>query len=1117
MSDSNTIPDYRHDWLDRLVAATLVGGVPKLILVTFLAAGAIALLLTSREEEPQIVVPVIDVHVEAPGLSARQVERQVTTPLEKLLAQIKGVEHIYSVSRFGAAIVTIRFYVGEDRESALFNTYNKVYSNSDAVPDAVASWVVKPVEIDDVPIVMLGLWSDNPQLYDDFQLRRMAEEIAIQMQALPDTNRVSVIGGRARRIQVLLNPAALAAHHTAPLDVVAALRVTNRRFAAGEVFFNNEAILLEAGEFIQDSKALAGKVINVIDGRPVYLKDVASIVDGPAVAETYGWLAFGTAHPGSDQWRDDYPLVTLAVAKQRGANAVWIADEVHALMQELATTLLPPEVHIEVLRDYGATADEKVNDLVSSLVIAIATVVLFIGLFLGWRPALVVAIAIPLCYGAALTVNMISGYTINRVTLFALILALGLLVDDPITGIDNIERYHDRADSSPLDSIVNAIREIRTPLFMSTLTIIVAFVPLAFITGMMGPYMAPMALNVPVTVILSTLIAFLVTPWLAHRLFVSRTGGTGRTAIAIETTRLRYGRLIAPVIANRRNAKWFLGLVAVLFALAVSLPMLRMVPLKLLPFDNKNELQVIIDMPEGTTLEKTRAVVQEAQQAVLRLPEVKAVAAYVGHSSPIDFNGMIRKYYLRTGSHLADLRITLADKSERSHQSHAILLRLRPLLSEIERRYDDCKIKTVEVPPGPPVISTLVAEVYGSTNSSYESLREAAYAVAERLQLQPGVVDVDVMMEKSARRLRFVPDTVKAALSGISSEDIAATIALANRGITATSLQRAEEINPLAVELRLPQALRSNPDQLLALGIRGRSGIMQEKRGQGLETAPQPLVNLAELGAYVHLALDRSIYHKDLMPVVYVTAETAGAQPAEIVADIVADRGSTVEAKALGGSSFLSPGNGLGWDVAEEVEVVWAGEGEWRITLRVFRDMGMAFAFALIAIFFLLPIQTASSSLSIIIMLAIPLTVIGLMPGFWLLNSVGERQVAGFGDPVLFTATAMIGMIALAGIVVRNSLILVEFISTLRSAGARMEDALIEAGATRIRPILLTAGTTLLGNLVITLDPVFSGLAWAVIFGIVSSTAFTLLVIPCVYYLVFGRDHEADEGVAYER
>ncbi len=1115
MSELTTIPAYRHDWLDRLVAATLTGNFPKLILVTFLAAGAIALLLTSREEEPQIVVPVIDVYVEAPGLAARQVERQVTTPLEKLLAQIKGVEHVYSVSRFGAAVVTIRFYVGEDRESALFNTYNKIYSNTDAVPSAVSSWVVKPVEIDDVPIVMLGLWSDSPQLYDDFHLRRMAEEIAIQLQALPDTNRVSVVGGRARSIQVLLNPAALAAHHTAPLDIVAALRLTNRRLAAGELYFNNEAILLEAGEFIEDREALAEKVINVIDGRPVYLKDVASIVDGPAVAETYEWLSLGSAHSGSERWLDDYPLVTLAVAKQRGANAVWVADEVHELMQELATTLLPREVHIEVLRDYGETANEKVNDLASSLLIAVATVVLFIGVFLGWRPALVVAIAIPLCYGAALAVNMISGYTINRVTLFALILALGLLVDDPITGIDNIERFHDRGDSSPLDSIVNGMREIRTPLLMSTLTIIVAFVPLAFITGMMGPYMAPMALNVPVTVILSTLIAFLMTPWLVHRLFVSRTGSTGRTASAIEVTKGRYGRLITPVVANRRNAKWFLGLVAVLFILAVSLPLFRMVPLKLLPFDNKNELQIIVDLPEGSTLESTRAVVQEVQQAALRLPEVKAVAAYVGHSSPMDFNGMIRKYYLRTGSNLADLRITLADKSMRSHQSHAILLRLRPLLSEIQRRHEGSKIKPVEVPPGPPVISTLVAEVYGSASSSYASLRDAAGRVAARLQLEPGVVDVDVMMETSARRLRFLPDTTKAALSGISSEDIAATISLANRGYAATALQRPDEINPLAVELRLPQSLRSHPDQLLALGIRGRSGIIQEKRGRGLETAPQPLVTLAELGRFLDLTLDKSIYHKDLNPVVYVTAETAGPPPAGIVADVVADRTSGNDSNGFRRNNFLFPGSGVDWDLPPDIEVVWSGEGEWRITLRVFRDMGIAFAFALVAIFLLLRIQTASSSLSIIIMLAIPLTVIGLMPGFWLLNSFGEREVAGFEDPVLFTATAMIGMIALAGIVVRNSLILVEFISTLRSAGVPLEDALIQAGATRIRSILLTAGTTLLGNLVITLDPVFSGLAWAVIFGIVSSTAFTLLVIPCVYYLVFSDD-EANGGVGYE-
>jgi multidrug efflux pump subunit AcrB len=1109
----------RSAWLDQLLRVVLSGGLPLLLIAIFLLVGSLALMMTAREEEPQIVVPMVDVMVSAPGLSARQIERQITTPLEKLLAQIKGVENIYSTSQPGQAVVKLRFYVGQNREESLLNTYTKLYSHTDQIPSAVASWVVKPVEVDDVPIVMLGLWSDKPKLYDDYKLRRMAEEVAIQLQALPNTNRVEIVGGRPRQLQLLLDTTALAARSTTPVDIVQALQATNRQQSSGEIYVNNQAIILEGGQFLQGVSALQEMVVNVVDGRPVYLQEVAQVFDGPAEVNSYSWLALGEAHQQRGQFGADYPLVTIAVAKQRGSNAVWVAEALHRKIAQLQQDILPAEVHLQVLRDYGETANGKVNDLVSSLVIAVLTVVVFIGLFLGWRPALVVGLAIPLCYGATLAINMATGYTINRVTLFALILALGLLVDDPITGIDNIERFDRRRRRlegkkySGINAIIDAMQEIRTPLLMSTLTIILAFVPLAFITGMMGPYMAPMALNVPITVVMSTLIAFLVTPWLAYLVFVSKKSTAVGDAGAQSKQSDIYTVLLKPLIASRRRAGWFLFGVFVLFVVTAILPVFRMVPLKLLPFDNKNELQVVIDLPEGSTLEQTQAVAQQVQQEVLRLPEVTAVAAYAGIASPMDFNGLVRQYYLRQGSRFADLRITLVDKQQRSHQSHAILLRLRPAMQALEET-TGAKIKLVEMPPGPPVLSTLVAEVYGSATSTYQELLNAAAVIEQRLAKEEGVVDIDSIRQADQQRWRFVPDRQKAALSGISSDDIASTLVLANTGYIAGYLQDETEVNPLPIVLRLPQVDRADIGSVLSLAVRGRYGVVQQQRGQGLEPAPQPLVMLAELGDLQLQPSEQAIYHKDLRPVVYVMAETAGRPPAEVIADLVADQNTSSETYvAVSDRHYFNNGAGIPWQVADDIEVSWSGEGEWKITVRVFRDMGIGFAVALLGIFFVLRVQTASNAISLIIMSAIPLTIIGIMPGFWLLNQLGEREVAGAPDPVLFTATAMIGMIALAGIVVRNSLILVEFIDNALRHGSPLKEALLEAGSIRMRPVLLTAGTTLLGNLVIILDPVFSGLAWSIIFGIVASTVFTLLVIPCVYYLVFAKAESAKKGV----
>ena len=1096
------------NFTDRLVSRSLQGGIPLFLFLTSLVAGTLALIYTPREEEPQIVVPMLDVLISAPGLSADQVARQVTEPVEKLLSEIPGLEHIYSSSSTGKSAVTLRFFVGEDREVSILNTYNKLYSNQDKVPGVVTEWLVRPVEVDDVPILLLALWSDDPARYGDFELRRMADELSILLKGVDQTGEVSVSGGRPRLIRIELDAEAMAARKTTAIEVARALQLSNLLQNAGDWTYGNESIALESGDVVRSTTDLEGLPVNVINGLPVFLRDVATIADGPAESDHFTWLTFGSANSLSGSTGNDYPMVTLSVAKQRGSNAVRVARDIHAKIAELQSSLLPPEVRVEVLRDYGKTADEKVNDLTSSLALAIITVVVFISVFLGVREALVVSLAVPICYGFTLALDLAFGYTINRVTLFALILSLGLLVDDPITGVDNIERCLRRKGGDFRSLIVAAITEIRAPLMMSTLTIVLAFIPLGFITGMMGPYMAPMAFNVPVSVTVSTLVAFVVTPWLASKLMIRPAKASSADDTEADTGLLRlYRRVLGPILHSRRRLKGVLWSVLALFLAAAVLPVFRLVPLKLLPFDNKNEIQVVIDMPESSSLERTAAITQEVSAIARQLPEISAVAAFVGLPSPIDFNGMVRRYYQRYGANMADLRITLIDKVERSHQSHAIVLRLRQLLAPLQR--DGISIKVVEVPPGPPVLATLVAEIYADALVPYEQQREAAGAVMDRLRREPHVVEVDSTVEAPRQRLRFVTDKQKAALSGVATEDINTTLGMANEGLVAGYLQLPREAAPLPIQLRMPRTDRASTTDFLRIHVKARPGIVQESSAKGLDSAAQPLVALGELGTFESGWADRAVYRKDLRPVVYVSAEVSGRTPAEVIMDVGADLNAVPEGnggiRPWQSRSYLNPGGGDAWSLPQGTELTWSGEGEWLITQQVFRDMGLAFMFALVAIFFVLRIQTASTSLSLIIMSSIPLTIIGIMPGFWLMNLFGERVIADAPDPVLFTATAMIGMIALAGIVVRNSLILIDFITQARANGMELKEALLQSGAARARPVLLTAGTTMLGNLVITLDPVFSGLALAIMFGVIASTLFTLLIVPVVYLLVFDK------------
>lgn len=1118
----------------RVVRKFLYSNLSILLVLLSLLVGFAALVLTPREEEPQIVVPLADVRVSFPGRSAREVEQLVSTRLEKLLYQIDGVEYVYSMSRPGQAVVTVRFYVGQDREKSLVKLYNKINQNTDIVPAGVTGWVVKPVEIDDVPVVTLALTSATS---DDAALRRVAEEIADRLQGVPDTGITSVVGGRPRELRVDLKPEAMAAYAVSVQQVSDAVRGASTAVRAGDFSRGDRQVVVDAGALVRTAEELSSVVVAVSGDRPVYLRDVAAVTDGVSDVRSYvrfgtgpAWgrvhaeghdVAAGTAlasgpgpHDGPGQ---SQPSVTIAVAKKKGTNAVWVARDVIAKVEELRADLVPDDMQLVVTRNMGVTADHKVNELLEALWVAVLIVVALLAVALGWRAAFVVAVAVPIVFALTLAVNLLAGYTINRVTLFALILSLGLLVDDPIVDVENIHRHFHNRRKGTRPIVLEAVNEVRPPLIAATLAVILSFVPMFFITGMMGPYMRPMALNVPVTMIMSMVVSFTITPWLAYHVLKSakarqeaanHSDGNGRhetDADAIKgTLTYRFFRPLMEPMLRRRWVAWtFIGVVGLLMVAAVAMPALRMVPLKMLPFDNKNELQLVLDAAEGSTLERTDAAARAFEAYLRTVPEVVAFESYVGLSSPMDFNGLVRHYYLRQGAHQGDVRVILVDKKDRVQQSHSLALRLRDDLTEVAKRHG-VRLKIVESPPGPPVISTITAEVFGRPDQGSEDLRRAATLVAERLRREPGVVDVDSTVEAPQAELRFVLDRTKAALAGISDAEVAQVLETALGGRAVAAAQAERDRNTLPIVLRLPEADRSSADDLNRLYVRG--GTQTLMPGQDAKMVP-----LAELGSWQTGVNEATIYHKNLRTVQYVFAEAAGRAPADAILDIEADRvaggaghvATDVAPKPVAERTFLDNGSGVPWSVPAGIEVVFSGEGEWQITLDVFRDLGIAFAAAMVAIYILLVHETGSFLLPVIIMLAIPLTVLGIMPGFWLLNQVGVREVAGYADPVFFTATAMIGMIALAGIVTRDAIILVDFIHHSLARGRTLFDAIMESRVVRLRPILLTAGAAMLGAWPITLDPIFSGLAWSLIFGLLASTVFTLFVIPVSYWLIY--------------
>jgi multidrug efflux pump subunit AcrB len=1064
---------YELGFTAKIVEEFLVSKLPIIFIIVCLVAGAAALLVTPREEEPQIVVPMIDVMVNFPGASAQEVENLVTINLERRLWEIDGVEYVYSTSRTGRALVTARFFVGEDREDSILKVHSKIQANMDKVPQGVTGWVIRPMEIDDTPIVTFALYSDK---YGDYELRRFAEELVHRLQSIENTGATTIVGGNKRLIRVLMKPDQMAARSVGPNDIVNKLKAANANVKAGAMDVNNNELLVYAGPYIRSVEELGNIVISVSQGRPVFLNDIADIEDGPDPPQTYTRLGFGAgafkeSHnvvPENAQQGESYHQVTIQVAKRKGANAVEVARNLIDRVEELQSEILPTDVRVLVTRNYGETANHKVNELVKHLGIAIISIIALLTIMLGVREAMIVALAVPMTLGVTLLANYLVGYSINRVTLFALILSLGLLVDDPIVDVENIHRHFKEKRHPPLDATLLAVDEVRPPTILATLAVIVSFVPLFFITGMMGPYMAPMALNVPVAMIISLVVAFTVTPWTTYYALRHEYGKESEP-YDFKTGAIYkfYKRIITPFLESGLKSFLFLGCVLLALISSTLLIVFNYVPVKMLPFDNKNEFLILVDMPEGTSLEVTDQVARDIEDYLATVNEVRDFETFVGVAAPIDFNGLVRHYYLREGANVADIRVNLIGKEERVFQSHGLVLRLRPDLDAIARKHGAI-VKLVEVPPGPPVLATLVAEVYGPPEASYQDLIRESQKVKDMMASVDKVVDVDDTVEADQTRLNFSIDRVKTGLAGMTERQVASAARIFLGGVSPTLMHEESERTPLEINVRLPRELRSRPEDMGLLRVRSADGAM---------------VPFNELGRLEETTIDKSIYRKNLERVVFVQGEMAGRSPVNAIFDL----------KEKLNQNPLPPG----------YKVNLAGEGEWDITLDVFRDLGIAFAAALLLIYILLVQQTESFLIPLVIMVAIPLTLIGILPGFALLNWALADNIGQYQDSIFFTATSMIGMIALAGIVVRNSIILIDFIHVRLDKGFELEEAIIDSAAVRFTPIFLTAAAAIFGSWVITLDPVFSGLAWAFIFGIFASTIFTLVVVPIIYYLIY--------------
>jgi len=1056
----------------RIAKAFLESKLTPLVVVFSLLLGAFAVLITPREEEPQIKVPMIDVMVGFPGATAEEVENRVMTPLEKLLYEIENVDYIYSTSQPSGGMIIVRFLVGTDPDQAALRVHTKIQSAMDEMPDGMMPPVVKPRTIDDVPVAAYTLWSEDAS---PMQLRQVAEELKAHLTHHRRVAQVWVIGGQKHQIRVDFDRERLGTFNVSILQAYQALKGFNWRLPAGNANTLNEEIQVDVGRFLRDSAEIGDVVVGVYNGRPVYLKDVAKISDGPEEPSTYVWMGSGPAAPESGLQRAgiDTPAVTLAVAKKPGTNAVVLVEDLDRILGELKGRIIPSNIHLTKTRDYGETADEKSNELIDHMLIATFAVVIFMVFALGRREGVVVAVAVPVTLALTLAASYFFGYTLNRVTLFALIFSIGILVDDAIVVVENVHRHYQLKWAHPRLATIYAVDEVGNPTILATFTVIAALMPLAFVSGLMGPYMRPIPINASAAMLFSLMVAFVISPWLTFKLFHKMAeaeitepneGPDQETTQETRLTRI-YEKIMRPLIGSRMMRWATLALVLILLAASLALLPLHMVKVKMLPLDNKSELQIVIDAPEGFSLEQTNAAAREIAGAFRTMPEVTDYQIYVGTSGPFNFNGLVRHYFLRSGANVADIQVNFVGKHKRDLKSHALSKRIRDVVAPIGTRLG-VNVKVTEVPPGPPVISTLVAEIYGPTLKGRIDVAKKVRAIFEKT---PGVVDVDWYVEDPAPRFEVHIDRDKAIRSGINPEQVVRTLRIALTGAEAGLAHQDQSREAVPIFLRLSRNQRSHLEDLLQLRVHAGDGRM---------------VPLSEIVQIREDSRERFRYHKNLQPVTYVLGEVAGASDSPVYA-ILAMQDELEQLVTPLGAKLKVISTHLPED-STRYTMKW--DGEWQITYEVFRDMGIAFAVTMVFIYILVVGWFRSFITPMVIMAPIPLTLIGILPAHGFLG-------------VFFTAISMIGFIALAGIVVRNSILLVDFIDLELEAGEKLEDAVIKSGAVRFRPIVLTAAALVVGGLVIYVDPMFQGLGVSLISGVVVSTALTLIVIPLLYYM----------------
>lgn len=1046
-----------------------------LLMIMFLAMGVYGTYLTPREEEPQIDVPMADIFIGYPGASAKEVEQRISIPIEKVISNIEGIEHVYSTSMPDQAMISARFYVGEDVERSLVKLYNELMKNMDQMPEGVTMPLVKTRSIDDVPMMTLTLWSHN---YSDYGIRRVADELALEVKKITDVATVNIHGGRTRQVRVLLDKDKLAAYQIDALRIGQTIQVANREISSGTFSKNDTEYLVDTGEFLQSADEVANLVIDVRNGDPIYLKSVATVEDGPS--EPVQYVSYGVGYAASQEIGEPsgaaYPAVTISIAKRSGTDAMKIAGKIDTKLEKLKGTLIPSEIKVTTTRNYGKTAADKVGSLLEHLLGSILAVTIVVALAMGWRGGLVVFLSVPVTFALTLFLYYMMGYTLNRITLFALVFVTGIVVDDSIIVAENMHRHFKMRNLPFKQAAIASINEVGNPTILATFTVIAAVLPMAFVSGLMGPYMSPMPIGAAIAMTFSLLVALTITPFLAYKLLLGdkHTGNSGE-AYSLQNTFIYkiYYKTMNPFLESV-VARWvFIGGVTLLLLATTLLFVFRLVEVKMLPFDNKNEIQLILDMPEGTTLERTNAIAKEVAMSLKDVPEVYDYQIYAGTNAPINFNGLVRHYDLRMNANIADIQLNLIDKSERDDQSHDIAKRIRPVVQKVGEKYG-ASVKVVEVPPGPPVQSTLVVEVYGPDEKERERVAKNVMNIFNNMD---GVVDVDWLVEDNQTKYRLDINTEKAMLVGISAEHITQTVAMALRGYPISRLHQDREINEVPIILQLPEADRSGLDELGKVYVQSPHGFM---------------IPVTDLVTVKKENLEPSIHRKNQRNVLYVLAEVAGVIESPVYA--LLDAGEDIDAiempegytltQIFSGQPFMEDDYTLKWD------------GEWQITYEVFRDLGIAFAVVLVIIYMLIIGWFQDFKVPLIMMIAIPLSLVGILIGHWLLGA-------------FFTATSMIGMIALAGIMVRNSVLLIDFINIRLDDGIDLKTAVIEAGAVRTMPILLTAGTVVIGAFVILFDPIFQGLAISLMGGAIASTALTLLMVPLIYFMSKNKEEKS--------